>query len=339
MKPYEIKTEYSDKDILYIVYNNRSINNVLSNFIPKYNPYELLKLGKIELDVKLFQSIYNKNREIEIELSDIDTNAPDYYVTPNDIRERTKLILDAHNNLNETDYKYLVNRGFTDDIIKKAKFGSISHIKDINSCNILGITTHPIMRNILSDGLEGGGIIIPLFDQNGDLVNAAFRKLSDLNKFKYTHTTMDIFMWGLDEVKTNDIVWIVEGVFDKYALDTVLPKGHKSLSISSASMSPIQFMSLINKKPKKVNIICDNDQVGFRTGAIAQKVFFSNRVQCDTYYFNSSKDVSEHILTKRGSLDDLVLTRINPNMIDNQVDDHKHRLNMNFFNYLKNRQF
>jgi len=339
MKSYEKQVEYTYKDLLYIVYNNRSIDNVVSNFIPIYNEIELLKLNKIEKDVRLFQNIYNKNREIEMELKDINVNAPDYYVTPDDIKERTNLILDAHNNLNEIDYKYLINRGFNDEIIKKAKFGSISHIKNIDDCNILGITTHPIMRNILSDGLEGGGIIIPLFDQNGDLINAAFRKLSDINKFKYTHTTMDIFMWGLDDVNEGDVVWVVEGIFDKYVLQTIVPKNDKVVSISAASMAPIQFFNLINKKPKQVNIICDNDMVGFRTGAIAQKVFFSNNIYCFTFHFPNSKDVCEHILEKNGKLDDLIEMRINMKMINDHNDDYEHRLNMNFFNYLKNRRF
>jgi len=339
MKLYERQIEYTEKDILYIVYNNRSIDNVVSNFIPKYNELELLKLNKIEKDVRLFQNIYNKNRQIEIELNDININAPDYYVTPNDIKERTQLILDAHNNLNEIDYNYLIDRGFNDDDIKKAKFGSISYINDIDDCNILGITTHPIMRNILSDGLEGGGIIIPLFNKDGFLINAAFRKLSDLNKFKYTHTTMDIFMWGLDNVNEGDIVWVVEGILDKYALDKVIPKGDKVVSISAASMAPIQFFNLINKKPKQVNIICDNDMVGFRTGAIAQKVFFSNNIYSYTFHFPNSKDTCEHILEKKGSINDLIEMRINMRMINDHNDDYEHRLNMNFFNYLKNRKF
>ena len=340
MKNYERKVEYTNEDLLYIVYNNRSINNVVSNFIPKYNPFEIIQLEKIEKCVRSFQNMYNSTRQIEIDLKDIDTNGLDYYVTPEDVKERTQLIIDAHNNLNENDYQYLIKRGFTDDIIKRGKFGSMSYINNIDDYNILGCTTHPIMKNILHDGLEDGGIIIPLFNNDGNLINAAFRKISDLNKFKYTHTVLDIFMWGLDDINENDTVWLVEGVFDKYVLENVIPNGDKVVSISSASMAPIQYMNLINKKPKLVNIICDNDQVGFRTSAVAQKILFSNRIPCETYYFKDSKDVSEHILEKKGSLNDLTKIRISPKMIEEQnTEYYTHRLNMNFFDYLKDRKF
>jgi len=341
MKPtdYKVTNEYTKDDIIYIAYNNRSLTNVIYNFIPPFNVKELMSLKKIENDFKYAKSLFTTDREMGLEIKDLDLTQKDIRITPNDIIERTQLILDAHKNLSGKELKYLKDRGFSDELIERGKFGSMSYIKDQVDLDILGISTHPIMNNMFDGGTKGGGIILPLINKKGDLINATFRKISDYNKLKYTHACPDLYVWSVEDIEKGDIVWLVEGVFDKYVLESVLPEGSKVVATSSASISPIQYMKIIHKKPSKVNLICDNDQVGFRTGAIAQKIFHLSKIICSTFYFDESKDVSEHFLLNNGEIFDLIKINITKEFIDEQGTEYEDRIPLNFFDYLQNRKF
>lgn len=335
---HKVINNYTDEELIYIVYNNRSLSNVVYNFIPKLSVKELLTLKKIEQDFEYSRSLFMDEQEMGLEIKDIDKKALDIKVTPNDIKLRTQLLLDAHKNLSGDELKYLKDRKFTDDIIEKGKFGSMSYITKKEDLDILGISTHPVMNKMFDGGTLGGGITIPLFDINGDLINTSFRKISDYNKLKYTHTCPDMFVWGVDDIEKDDIVWLVEGVFDKYTLETVLPEGSKVISTSSASISPIQYLKIINKRPSKINFICDNDKVGFRTAAIAQKVFHLNKIICSTFYFDENKDVSEHILNG-GEIFDLIKIDITKTDIEKRGTEFEDRIPLNFLDYLQNRKF
>ena len=341
MKPtdYKVTNEYTKDDIIYIAYNNRSLTNVIYNFIPPFNVKELLSLKKIENDFKYAKSLYSRNQEMGLEIKDLDLTEKDIKITQSDIIERTQLILDAHKNLADKELQYLKDRGFTDELIEMGKFGSMSYIKDQVDLDILGISTHPIMNNMFDGGTKGGGIILPLINNKGELINATYRKISDYNKLKYTHACPDLYVWGIEDIQKGDIVWLVEGVFDKYVLDSILPKGSKVVATSSASISPIQYMKIIHKRPSKVNIICDNDQVGFRTGAIAQKIFHLSKIVCSTFYFDESKDVADHILLNGGEIFDLIKINITKEFIDEQGTEYEDRIPLNFFDYLQNRKF
>lgn len=339
MKPYEIATEYAHDEIVYIVYNNRSMTNVVKNFFPKFNLSNILHFNKIEEDFKRAHSLFDSTRGLELDIKELDLDALDFYVTPQDIKNMKGLILEAHKNLSGKEYDYLKNKGFSDEVIEKKKLGSLSFIEDMDDLNILGATTHPIMNKMFDGGLLGGGITIPLFDSYGELLTVSFRKLSDYNKLKYTHSVPDIYVWGLDDIEYAETIWLVEGVFDKYALETEMPNS-KIIATSAGSISPIQFWKIITKRPGKVNMICDNDQVGFKTGAIAQQVFIANKIECDTYYLEGSKDACEHIFEKKKTIDDLIYVEIDKEFIRKQnTDYYDERIPMNFFNYLKGRKF
>lgn len=338
MNEYKTVNKYAKDDLVFIVYNNRSLSNVVNNFIPKYTISEMLLFNRIN---ELFQKTLSLFPEIEMGLvvNDFDIDAIDFKITPDDIKSKTQLLLDAHENLNGVEYDYLKNRGITDEIIDLGKLGSMSYITKQEDLDILGVSTHPIMHRMFDGGTLGGGISIPLFNKDGILENASFRKISDYNKLKYCHSCPDIFVWGVDDINPGDTVWLVEGVFDKYTLDTILPDGVKAIATSSASISPIQYMKIISKRPGKINIICDNDKVGFKMGFVAQHMFKMNRILCNTYYFEDDKDVSEHILQNNGTLYDLEPVNITMDLIMSKGTEYEERIPLNFCNYLKNRTF
>jgi len=74
--------KYSISDISFILYNNRSIKGVVSNFFDKdMNPYRLMQ---IEDDFEKIKSSYKDNRIVNINLSEIDIEADDIIINKSD---------------------------------------------------------------------------------------------------------------------------------------------------------------------------------------------------------------------------------------------------------------
>jgi hypothetical protein len=314
---------YTIEELSFILYNNRSVNGVVKNFIPK--DIDALKLIKIENVLNHFQSIFNEKKFVEINRKEIDESSTDIDVYPQDIHQLTNKI---NFEFNEVELNFLLQRGINQDIINQYKLSGLSSIKDYNDLVILNATCHPVLKPIIEDGLEGGGILIPLF-KDDILINCAIRKLSDVGKLKYSLSCPDIDVWGLDDIE-NEEIYITEGLFDMMALRSI---GLKAVSVSSAMWSGIQLYKLIEKNPGSIIIFCDNDSVGLKTGFILHKFFNVNGILNKTVISNQYKDASEHIFQNNLGLHDIIDININMDMIDNMED------NFNFLKYLKNRKF
>lgn len=316
------------KDLAFILYNNRSVDGVVKFFFNKnVDPFRLMHLEK-KLDWS--KSFYEKNqRFIELESNKLDLTAGDVIVKPEDIDSLTDVVLESNLNISGNELDYLINRGISRDIIDTYKIGGLSFIKDYNHLTILNATCHPVLRPVLEDGIEGGGIIIPLFE-NGRLVNCAIRKLSDIGKLKYSLACPDIPVWGLNNIEVGDEIWLCEGLFDMMALISI---GKKAVSVSSAMWSGPQLYSLLEKKPGFINILCDKDQVGMKTGAILSKFFNVEGVYNNTWVCKSGKDAAEIIFEKKLDISDIEPIKITKEIIGVQDDS------FNFLKYLENRKF
>ena len=319
---------FTNKELAFILYNNRSVQGVIKNFLPK--DIDQIKLIDIENKLSWSKSFYQSYQSfVEVEKYRFDLSADDIIVTPDDIASLSDIILESHLYLSGKELEYLTNRGITTDIIKKYKIGGLSNITKYSDLVLINATCHPVLKNILEDGLEGGGIIIPLYN-NGKLVNCAIRKISDIGKLKYSLTCPDISVWGIDDVESDDDIWICEGLFDMMALRS---EGFKSVSISGAMWSGIQLYSLIKKSPKTINILCDSDRVGLKTGAILSKFFNISGIDNRTYICKSGKDASEVIFEKKIGISDIYPVKITNEMIEKQDES------FNFLKYLENRKF
>jgi len=168
--------------------------------------------------------------------------------------------------------------------------------------------------------------LIPLYE-NEKLVNCAIRRISDLGKMKYNLTVPDIDVWGLNNY---DEVWICEGLFDMMSLRS---KGLNAVSVSSAMWSSIQLYKLLESKPKIINILCDNDQVGYKTGAILNKFFNLYGIRNQTWMCKGGKDAAEIIFEKKLDLDDIIPVSITKEMLG--IQD----LSFDFLKYLTGRSF
>lgn len=315
---------YSDKDLGFILYNNRSVDGVVKNFLPDVNIRELIL---IETRLKILKKRFEKDKTVGIDKSELILEAEDINVYPSEI---SQLSHDFHTIKMYGDEKqWLLDRGITEEIMEEYKLTPLSRITNKKSLEVIGATTHPLLKDLFDDGIEGGGIIIPLFKGN-ELINCTIRKISDIGKLKYSQACPDVHVWGLDDINEGDEVWITEGLFDMMAVRSL---GTKCVSVSSAMWSSVQLVQLLEKKPGSVVIFCDNDRTGLRCGAILKELMNQYYIPSITV-ISDYKDASELIFQNYGTLDDVKNVDVTLRMIEqSDIQD------FNFTRYLKNRKF
>lgn len=323
---------YTNEELGFILYNNRSVKGVVNNFLPKdINSFKLIDL---ESKFSKIKEEYFNHKMVEVDVSELDIDAQDEIVTPSDLEEISEDIKYSIGLFNPTEYEYLINRGIGDDSIKKWNLLGLSSIKDREILRRIGATCHPTLRKFLVDGIEGGGIVIPLF-KNDILINCSIRKISienaDRKTLKYSLACPDIPVWGIDDIKKGDEVWITEGIFDMIALRNM---NKKSISCSSGIWSGLQLYQLIEKKPLKIVIVSDNDEVGFRTSAMLRDLFSVYKIESKILVSKFAKDPAEHYFQKNRGIDELDEINITKEMIISKNDN-----SFNFINHLKSRNF
>lgn len=319
---------YTKKDLGFILYNNRSVNGVVKNFLPRLNPYKLIEIEN-QLDIAK-SSFENEKKMVEINIKELDIEAEDIIVTPEDIYALTDLVKQNIGNFNTEEYEYLAGRGFGDKTILSWNLLGLSSITDNNHLSILGATRHPILSKIFDDGIKNGGIIIPLFEDE-KLVNCAIRKINSSKSLKYSLACPDIPVWGLDHIDYGDEIWITEGIFD---MISIYKQEKKAVSCSSAMWTGIQLYKVLEKKPKNIVIFSDMDEVGLRTSAILKSFFISQGISSKILISIVAKDPAEHYFQKLQSLDTLQEIDVTEEMIKKHGDE-----SFNFIDYLKKRKF
>jgi hypothetical protein len=319
---------YTNEELGFILYNNRSVKGVVSNFLPNFNP---LKLMKIESQFSKCKKMFNNDsRMVEINIDELDINGEDVIITPEELASLTDLIKENIGSLNNNEFEYLENRGFGEKTILDWNILGLSNIKEMKHHNILGSTCHPVLKKIMIDGIENGGILIPLF-KNDILVNCAIRKINSSKSLKYSLACPDIPVWGLDRFEKDSEIWITEGIFDMMALFNL---GKKSISCSSGMWSGLQLYQVVDKEPSSIVIFADNDSVGLRTSAILKEFFIMNQIPVRIVISKIAKDPAEHYFQKNQTLDNLLEIDVTLDMIEQHKDDV-----FNFLRHMKNRKY
>ena len=320
---------YTNEELGFILYNNRSVNGVVSNFLPKFNP---LKLMRIESQFTNCKEMFNNDkRMVEININELDIKADDIIVTPEELASLTDLIRENKGLLSTEEFEYLDKRGFGEKTILDWDVLGLSNIKEMKHHEILGSTCHPVLRKIMEDGIENGGIIIPLFDDNDVLVNCSVRKINSSKSLKYSLACPDIPVWGLDRFSKGNEIWITEGIFDMMALFNL---GKKSVSCSSGMWSGLQLYQVLEKEPTSIVIFADNDSVGLRTSAILKEFFTMNRIPSRIVISRIAKDPAEHYFQKNQTLDNLMEIDVTIDMIEEYKDNV-----FDFLRHMKNRKY
>jgi hypothetical protein len=206
----------------------------------------------------------------------------------------------------------------------------LSNIKEMRHHEILGSTCHPVLRKIMIDGIENGGILIPLFEDDV-LVNCSVRKINSSKSLKYSLACPDVPVWGLDRFGKGQEIWITEGIFDMMAIFNL---GKKSASCSSGMWSGLQLYQVVDKEPSSIVIFADNDSVGLRTSAILKEFFIMNQIPVRIVISKIAKDPAEHYFQKNQTLDNLLEIDVTLDMIEQHKDDV-----FNFLRHMKNRKY
>jgi hypothetical protein len=180
------------------------------------------------------------------------------------------------------------------------------------------------------DGIENGGILIPLF-KNDILVNCAIRKINSSKSLKYSLACPDVPVWGLDRFGKEQEIWITEGIFDMMAIFNL---GKKSASCSSGMWSGLQLYKVLEKEPSSIVVFADNDSVGLRTSAILKEFFTMNHIPTRIVISKIAKDPAEHYFQKNQTLDNLLEIDVTLDMIEEHKDDV-----FNFLRHMKNRKY
>ena len=87
---------YSLKELGFILYNNRSVDGVVKNFIPKnINPF---KLSKVEKTLKKSKSKFQSDdRMVEVDINEINQKSDDIEVRPENLKEITEPLAQISN--------------------------------------------------------------------------------------------------------------------------------------------------------------------------------------------------------------------------------------------------
>jgi hypothetical protein len=321
--------KYTIKQLGFILYNNRSVDGVVKNFLDRnIDPKKLIELEK---KFDWCKSLYDDlEKFVEVDTSLLDIEKEDEILTPRQLEEIGETILNNVGNFSKDELSFLKNRGIDCNILSKYDVLGLSNFKSYEMLRRIGATCHPILSNFLKDGIEKGGIVFPLFESE-KLINCAIRRISDVGKLKYTLAVPDTPVWGLNDLDKGEEIWICEGLFDMISLREI---GLKSVSPSSAMWSGIQLYKLLEKSPKSVNIFCDNDRVGLKTGLVLNKFFNLMYIESKTYHSKYCKDASEHIFEKKLTVQDFEELKITKKMIENNNDN-----SFDFLSYLQKRKF
>ena len=314
---------YSVEEVNHIIYNNRTFDGVVKNFMPKLNHNELSLLLEIGNQMKFVNKLVNKESSIIIDKQKIDLDLHDIEVTSEQL-EKIKI---SSRDFNEIELDLLKKKCIPNHIIEEYDISPLSQFKDIETLKIIGVTTHPTLERLLGDGISDG-IIIPLYNE-GKLINTVFRKTNSLTRLKYGISVPDLDFWG-DEILEGDEIWLCEGLFDMMA---IRDQNKKCISASSCSLNDFQYFRIISKRPRLVNIFTDNDASGYRSALKSKKIFGLNGIESKIYSSKKAKDAAEHFFELKldwNFIEEIKITNEMINRDDNILD---------FLKYLEERNF
>lgn len=330
---------YKVEDLNFILYNNRSIDGVVKNFLFE-KEWDGHKLNNIDYVLSKFKRKWKGWGQIEIDTTNLNLEANDVNVLPAQLEQAKLEVLNSHIQLlNNPHYyrerRWLYNRGFTDEHITHWKLGSLQYLVDTQydyTLDALGITCHPLLEQLLDTEIVGGGIVIPYFNDKSELENCTVRRLSDNGKLKYTQAVPDLTVYGINDCKESNTIYIAEGIFDMYAL---IKENKSAVSVSSAMWSSPQLYQLLKLPAENIIIFADNDKVGLSSSAVLKDTIEHLSSKLVTIIISEScKDASEHFLQKRYDW-----TTISELTITKDLIDTKEEVKFDLVEYLKNRTF
>ncbi len=190
-----------------------------------------------------------------------------------------------------------------------------SYNQAIHYLNKRAITKADIVKyNIgyCEDGLYGGRVIIPSYDDNGDLNYFVARSFYEDEKMKYKNppVSRDVIVFE-NQINWNEPITLVEGVFDSFSVKrNVIPLLGKFL------LSKLKN-KIMEKGVKDVTIMLDSDAVGdstkhtewfMKNGIKVRNIIPTDKDAGEMGFQKVNKMLKD---AKQTNWDDLVLSKLN----------------------------
>jgi hypothetical protein len=237
-----------------------------------------------------------------------------------DIRSISKLKdiygdLDTNTSFVEEEPKLFLPKEFKQLYIKPTGSFNPIYNKAIHYLNERGIDKKDIIKyniGFCSDGLYSGRIIIPSYDDSGELNYFVARSFYEDEKMKYKNPPVnrDVIVFE-DMINWNEPITLVEGVFDSFSVKrNAIPMLGKFLLNKLKN-------KIREKGVKEINILLDSDAIDDSTKHA--DYFIKNGIAVKNI-IPSDKDAGEMGFQKVNELiktqtqtgwDDLILTKIN----------------------------
>lgn len=141
-----------------------------------------------------------------------------------------------------------------------------------------------------------GCLVIPLHSPSGDLIGFEARRGDWKTDYRLPESRWNPTFFGMlkgfPKVWENGTVWIVEGVFDLFAMEWVVPESHALLAVGPANLrySHLQFLK---RYARFVNVVFDNDGTGRKGAAKASEKLGYAKVENRVVKYLGGKDPGE----------------------------------------------
>ena len=133
--------KYTIEQLGFILYNNRSVEGVVQNFLdPTINPFRLIQ---IEKKFDWCKSLYsNLEKMVEVDLSLLKPDSDDEIVTPEQLESVSELTLSNLGKFSNVEKDFLIKRNI------QCSTYSTSHFLRFNNRKIFYINANNLFRNI-----------------------------------------------------------------------------------------------------------------------------------------------------------------------------------------------
>lgn len=306
----------------FLVLNNRERDLNFNWFVKEEKPNLKTVINKITEMESTMNSISSKYRDTSKLLDLRKFNINSQNLTKEDKHKILKLkffnkkeyinLLNKHRNsfyLSNDDLEWLLNkRKIPLNLIKDNKLFSVeSFIDNEDLLDYIGITIHPILKNIVNYNPNYRGICIPLFDSNNNIINVTTRLINEdengkQNKetMKYTQSVPEYNWWGMSNNIDKEYIWITEGIFDTFALHYI---NEPSISSSAATTNAYLYIQLLRYLERNnintIKIFSDNDGAGRISSQIKKELFEHYNYNVEIYYSEDCKDAAEFIFENK----------------------------------------
>lgn len=150
----------------------------------------------------------------------------------------------------------------------------------------------------LGQKLEGS-LVCPIYSPKGEVLGFEARSMEKKLISRYLLPKAEWNpIWlahkdSAEKIWKGSTVWIVEGRFDLYTMEWVVPTTDVILCSLRASLTPFHIKYLQRLKPFQVNIVYDMDETGKKGSFFAQKALNSVSINCEIINFVGGKDPNE----------------------------------------------